>query len=358
LTVAANGGVFAYGTSSAIPTQSYQASNYWVDVILNTTPPVDSTPPTVANTSPAGGAANVATSNAITIAFSEALNASTVTSSTVQLLDGATPVAASVTYNAANNTVTITPNAALANSKTYTISILGGASGVKDAAGNALAQTFTSSFTTAAATVASSSSLWSNPTVPGTVDGGDGTAVNLGVKFTADTNGFITGIKFYKSVANTGVHTASLWTSSGQLLATGTFVGETASGWQTVIFSSPVAITAGTTYVASYFAPNGHYSVNRGTFATPFTSGHLTVAANGGVFAYGTSSAIPTQSYQASNYWVDVIFSTTLPASGNSLAVTTSKSLPATPVNRFAREVDAAFARLATSRSSARRGSR
>src|SRR5262249_31347437 len=152
---------------------------------------------------------------------------------------------ANVTYNAANNTVTITPTAALANSKTYTISILGGASGVKDVAGNALAQTFTSSFTTAATTVTSSSSLWANTAVPGTVDGGDGAAVNVGVRFTADTNGFITGIKFYKSVANTGVHTASLWTSSGQLLATGTFVNETPSGWQTVLFSSPVAITAG-----------------------------------------------------------------------------------------------------------------
>ena len=324
LTVSANGGVFTYGASSAFPTQSIQASNYWVDVVLSTTPPVDNTPPTVTSTSPANGATNAATSSAITIAFSEALNASTVTSSTVQLLDGATPVSASVTYNAANNTVTITPTAALANSKTYTISILGGTSGVKDVAGNALAQAFTSSFTTAAATVASSSSIWSNTTVPVSVDAGDGAAVNLGVKFTADTSGFITGIKFYKSVANTGVHTASLWSSSGQLLATGTFVGETASGWQTVIFSSPVAITAGTTYVASYFAPNGHYAVNRSAFNTPFTSGHLTVSANGGVFTYGTSSAFPTQSIQASNYWVDVVLSTTPPVDNTPPTVTST----------------------------------
>ena len=39
------------------------------------------------------------------------------------------------------NTVTLTPAATLANSKTYTISVTGGASGVKDLAGNALATT-------------------------------------------------------------------------------------------------------------------------------------------------------------------------------------------------------------------------
>ena len=152
------------------------------------------------------------------------------------------------------------------------------------------------------------SSLWPNTQKPGTVDVGEGDAVNLGVEFTADTNGFITGMKFYKSAANTGVHTASLWSSTGQLLATGTFVNETASGWQTVTFASPVAITAGTTYVASYFAPNGHFSVDRNGFGTPFTSGHLSVPVNGGVFQYGTAAAFPTQSYQSSNYWVDVLF--------------------------------------------------
>ena len=148
LSVPTNGGVYIYGSAAAFPTQTNQSSNYWVDVVMTTTPPVDTTPPTVTSTTPASGATNVATSTAVTIAFSEALNPATVTTSTIRLLDGTTPVAASVTYNAANNTVTLTPTAALANSKTYTISILGGASGIKDAAGNALASTFTSAFTT------------------------------------------------------------------------------------------------------------------------------------------------------------------------------------------------------------------
>ncbi len=76
--------------------------------------------------------------------------------------------------------------------------------------------------------------------------------VELGVKFTADTDGHVSGVRFYKSAANTGPHTGSLWGSDGTLLATATFTGETASGWQTVTFSPAVAVTAGTTYVASY----------------------------------------------------------------------------------------------------------
>ena len=95
---------------------------------------------------------------------------------------------------------------------------------------------------------------------PATVDSGDTTSVELGVKFKADYNGSITGVRFYKASTNIGTHIGSLWSSTGTRLAQATFTNETASGWQTVTFASPVAVTAGTTYVASYFAPSGHYS--------------------------------------------------------------------------------------------------
>jgi len=57
-------------------------------------------------------------------------------------------------------------------------------------------------------------------------------AVELGVKFWSDVNGSITGIRFYKASTNTDTHVANLWTSSGTLLTTAMFTGETASGWQ------------------------------------------------------------------------------------------------------------------------------
>jgi hypothetical protein len=63
-------------------------------------------------------------------------------------------------------------------------------------------------------------------------------------------------VRFYKGFANTGTHVGHIWTGSGTLLGTVTFTGESGSGWQKANFSSPIAVTANTTYIVSYFAPN------------------------------------------------------------------------------------------------------
>jgi hypothetical protein len=150
---------------------------------------------------------------------------------------------------------------------------------------------------------------------PGTVDSGDGSSVNLGMAFTTDTNGFISGARFYKASTNTGTHVGSLWSANGTLLAQATFSGETASGWQSVSFSTHVAVTAGTTYIVSYYAPNGHYSLG-GSLANQVNAAPLyalasSAAPNGnGVFVYGSAPAFPNGTYNASNYDVDPIFST------------------------------------------------
>ena len=68
--------------------------------------------------------------------------------------------------------------------------------------------------------------IWPDVAPSGVTDVTDGSAVELGVKFTASQDGSITGIRFYKVPDNTGTHTGSLWTSSGTLLATGTFTDE------------------------------------------------------------------------------------------------------------------------------------
>src|SRR5579875_3176632 len=153
---------------------------------------------------------------------------------------------------------------------------------------------------------------WSSSTVPGTPDSGDSTGGEFGVKFRSDIDGFITGIRFYKSSANTGTHVGHLWTSNGTLLASVTFTNETSSGWQQATFSSPVRITANTTYVASYYAPSGHYSADLAYFTNTVDMSPLHFLANNldgpnGVYSYGFSG-FPTSTYDASNYWVDVIF--------------------------------------------------
>src|SRR5664280_634661 len=101
-------------------------------------------------------------------------------------------------------------------------------------------------------TQAASYTIWPATTVPGLVDGGPDSAVELGVKFQSDVAGNATGIRFYKATANTGTHLGHLWSSTGTLLASATFAGESASGWQQVNFATPVALAANTVYVASY----------------------------------------------------------------------------------------------------------
>ncbi len=142
------------------------------------------------------------------------------------------------------------------------------------------------------------------------------TPLEIGVKFRADQAGFITGVRFYKGAGNTGTHVASLWTLSGTKLASATFTGETASGWQQVNFATPVSITAGTVYVAAYLAPSGHYAADAGYFATAGAdNGPLHALKDGlsggdGVYRYTSTTRFPNSTTQSTNYWVDVVFAT------------------------------------------------
>jgi hypothetical protein len=147
---------------------------------------------------------------------------------------------------------------------------------------------------------------------PSLVDSNDGKAVELGVKFRSDTSGSVTGLRFYKATTNTGTHVGHIWSSSGTLLASATFTSETGSGWQRVSFSTPVPIAANTVYIASYFAPTGHYSADSNYFAKAGVDRPpLHALANGvsgpnGVYLYSGSGGFPTSSYQSTNYWVDI----------------------------------------------------
>ena len=155
--------------------------------------------------------------------------------------------------------------------------------------------------------------IWSNTTMPNLVDNGPDSAVELGVKFQSDVEGTIAGIRFYKTAANTGTHIGNLWTSNGTLLATVIF-NETVSGWQQALFTTPVTIASNTVYVASYHANNGHFSEDdtyfqgKGVDNPPLHALADGVAGGNGVYAYGASSAFPNQTWNAANYWVDVVF--------------------------------------------------
>jgi Bacterial Ig-like domain/Secretion system C-terminal sorting domain len=145
-------GVYIYSGASAFPNNTYQSSNYFADVVFSTSTGPDVTPPTIVSVTPTNGSTAVNAATAVTASTSEAMDATTINSSTVEVRDAAnTLVAATITYSSSNNTITLTPTSPLAFSTVYTAKVKGGASGVKDVAGNALVNDYTWTFTTSAA---------------------------------------------------------------------------------------------------------------------------------------------------------------------------------------------------------------
>jgi methionine-rich copper-binding protein CopC len=193
--------------------------------------PIGSTP-SVTSVAPASSATNVAISTSVTATFNEGLNASTVTTSTVQLTDATGKVVAStVSYNATNNTVTLTPTSPLSNNLTYSFTIFGGVNGVKDANGNTMASNFTSTFTTAPVVTPSVSSV-----TP--ANGATGVAVNSTIALTF----------------NEALNPATVTTSTVQLLdANNNAVAESVSYNST---NNTVTVTP-----ASYLQNNATYTV-------------------------------------------------------------------------------------------------
>ena len=106
---------------------------------------------------------------------------------------------------------------------------------------------------------------------------------------------------------------------AGSCSATVTFTNETASGWQQANFSDARSRSrANTTYVASYHTTVGFYAADSGYFASggtdrpPLHALGNSVSPNG-VYQYG-AGGFPTHTFNATNYWVDVVFNTTGPA--------------------------------------------
>jgi len=156
------------------------------------------------------------------------------------------------------------------------------------------------------------STLFAVGTRPGHAILDDLRAVELGVRFQPRQNGLVHGIRFFKATPNPGDHQVHLWSSDGTQLAVGRLQGGPARGWQQVLFDVPVAVTANTTYVASFHVPGGGFPADQGFFSSAIETELLrapqdSAATPNGVFRYG-SAAFPTSSFASTNYWVDVVF--------------------------------------------------
>lgn len=151
----------------------------------------------------------------------------------------------------------------------------------------------------------------------------DNRPVELGLRFTSRSAGMLTAVRFLKPRGDRGPHRVSVWSGRGERLATGTPAGESRSGWQQVTLTEPVHVEPDREYVVSYHT--SRYQVSQNYFAgRSATAGPLSTV-GAGLYAYG-DGGFPSQVWQASNYWVDVVFT---PAS----VATPAQSPTTAPVN-------------------------
>ncbi|WP_051266589.1 DUF4082 domain-containing protein [Nakamurella lactea] len=327
LHTANSAGRYTYGTGA--PTSTSQ-TNFYVDPVFNVDP---AAAPQVASVDPGNGATSVPSTATVTVSFATQIQPG---SALITVTDGnGAAVVGAASQESIGSALTFVPATPLLSGTTYTVKV----SGAKSLAGTPMSAPSVTSFTTSGAT-ACPCSLFSSTLVPALSDSGDAGAVTVGLRFTAQSDGFISGLKYYRDGANTGTHTGALYTADGTKLASLTFT-EQPPGWQTAQFSTPVAITGGTTYVASSFMPTGHYSVALDYFDQPVTNTPLTGLT--GTYRYG-SDAFPNSTYNNSNYYVDVVFKTdnTTPPQITSLtpAAGSTAEIDAPVTATFARAID------------------
>jgi hypothetical protein len=136
----------------------------------------DTTAPTVTGTIHANGATNVAINAKVGATFSEGMDPLTVTNVNFTLKETVTGTAVAGTVSYSGVSAVFIPASNLAFSTRYTVTVKGGVSGAKDLAGNALANDFVISWTTAAAPDTTA------PTVTGTIHANGATNVAINAK--------------------------------------------------------------------------------------------------------------------------------------------------------------------------------
>jgi hypothetical protein len=205
------------------------------------------------------------------------------------------PISGTSSYDPATLAVSFTPSAALPAGATVSVATTLSGAPLDSGAW---------SFTVAAAAPVGIS-LWADTDVPTNPAWNEPAAVQVGTRFTTSVAGSVTAIRFYKGVANTGVHTVNLWGPANELLAQAPSTAESGAGWQTVPLASPIALVPGQTYTAAYHSTTGRYAVTPNGLAAVRTSGPLSTLVPGGAYVYGTG--FPAGSSSAS-YGVDLVF--------------------------------------------------
>lgn len=171
--------------------------------------------------------------------------------------------------------------------------------------------------------------IYTSQTPTGNFD--DGTSLTIATSFYSDVDGWIYGHRFYGHTSPSGVYTGQLWqvTSSDDTTPGGTKLVQKAhssvvSGWNELLYDTPIPITANVPYRTAVHAASGLYVAISGQFASSgVDNGNLHAYRNGetapviGVIRNGnffepnaTVNDYPGSFFGGSGYMVDVLFST------------------------------------------------
>jgi hypothetical protein len=155
-----------------------------------------------------------------------------------------------------------------------------------------------------------------------TASAADPAAVSVGVEFYVTAAANLTEIRWWQATTGTSTSTrqAALYTTSNTAtpVATATAAAPTGTGWQTLTFATPVALTANTRYKAVVYHPGGQYA-NTGSYyasGADETNGPLVIpkaantAGGQGTYNYATGLSYPASTFQSATYWVDVTVAT------------------------------------------------
>ena len=264
------------------------ASNFVWSFTTSTTP---CAPPTVISVAPPNGATGICPNAVVTATFSEAMNPSTINTTTFTLTGpGITPVGGAVTYVASSDVATFTPTSPLALDTLYTATITTGA---QDLAGDPLASDFVWTFTTSVTAC--------QATVP------LGTACSFGIlgatpAVTNIGNTVVTGdVGIWPAASITGFPPGTLTGTEHK----GDAVAMTAQGDLTTAYNFAAAAAGGAILPADI----GGETLAPGVYKTTSAQPSLGITGN------------LTLSGDASGVWIFQIVSTLTTAAGNSQVI-------------------------------------
>lgn len=158
------------------------------------------------------------------------------------------------------------------------------------------------------------------------VSEGQNTTVATTVVFAAAGN--VKGGRFYAPATVSGTFAIALWqitaddnpadTGTGTLLASATAGTVTAGAWNTVTFSSPVAVDTSHAYRIGLRTSAGRYTATGNFFGSALTNGNITAPADQASVAIGTVAngtfidasvtAYPIHTFNKNGYFVDPVF--------------------------------------------------